>query len=134
MEYIYSINIIIISSSWSLKTYVVLVTVLNIQDWAIIIIIIIKSLTVWISLSLSLSLSIRLYHLSLLAGLPKYILCPHRTEVLAGRLTQVGPCVGVRRRTSLMNSLAFPAMSCMSCSSYLDGFRDVCVWWNECHR
>ena len=56
-----------------------------------------------ISLTPSLSPSV-FYHLSLLAGLPGYILHPHKAAVLAGRPTFARPCEGVHGRRSLMSS------------------------------
>ena len=46
------------------------------------------SLSLSFSLSLSLSLSPHLYHTSLPAGFPKYILCP--LKAVAGKFLQVG--------------------------------------------
>ena len=84
------------------------------------------SLSLSLSLSLSHSLSIRLYDLSLPAGPPCYNLCPYSAVVvLVGRPTLVRPCEGVHRENvAYIFALTFLAVSRVSCSSYLDCFRD----------
>ena len=74
------------------------------------------------------SFTIRLYHLSFPAGLPNYILCPNRAVVDKfllvvqhfARPCEGGPWENVTYEFVLTSSTA----SCMSCWSYLRGFRD----------
>ena len=72
-----------------------------------------------------LSLTTCLYHPSLPAGLVGYLLCLQRAAVDKFLLVGQHLLVWIQRRTLLMSSsLLFPAVSSMSCSSNLNGFRD----------
>ena len=79
------------------------------------------------SLSLSHSLAIRLYFPSFPVGLRDYILSPHGAVV--DKLLLVGQHLHVRVKGPLENVtyefvLTSPTVSHMSCSFYLEGFKD----------
>ena len=78
-------------------------------------------------ISLTFSRAIRPYHPSLLAGLPDYILCLY--WVVIGKFLFVSQhwhvhVWGAWENVTYEFVFASSAVSCMSCSSYLDGFRD----------
>ena len=83
-----------------------------------------------LSLSLSLSLAIRIYHLSLLADLLDYILCPHRAvrSVLVGPTTLARLCKGVHGSTSLMIS----SLLLQQCPACLDRLIRIVSEYKQC--